>query len=253
MNHVPDQRELNAFVDAELELTRQLEIESLAGREPAVRAQLERLQGMRQAIRRHGAYHAAPAALRDRVAALLPKDTAPQPGPRPAPQPRWFAWPSFAGGIAVAVLALAIVQWSWLAPSGDERVEDEVLASHARAVVSQRLVDVASSEHHTIKPWFSERLDFSPPVDAPAGTDTLGARVDYIDGRPVAALVMRRAGHLVDSFVWPASGADTAVTLDAKRGFNIARWSSRGMRHWVISDVNRQEFEALVRGLRAVE
>ena len=160
-------------------------------------------------------------------------------------------WESFASALAaVAAVALA-AHWILLPIEHDERVQEEVIASHARAVVSQRLVDVASSDHHTVKPWLSSRLDYSPPVEQPTqpGTQLLGGRVDYVDGRPVAALVLRHAGHEVDSFVWPAAGRDSSPAVSEARGFRIARWTRGGMRHWVVSDLNAQEFGALVQAL----
>jgi anti-sigma factor RsiW len=133
----------------------------------------------------------------------------------------------------------------------EERTEHDVIASHARAIVAQHLVDVASSDHHTVKPWLSARLDFSPPVDPPAGSELLGARIDYVDGRPVATLVLRHAGHTVDHFVWPVNASDAAVASASERGFQLAHWTRAGMRHWVVSDLNAQEFAVLVRALQA--
>ncbi|MDB5861776.1 MAG: zinc-finger family protein, partial [Ramlibacter sp.] len=171
---------------------------------------------------------------------------------RPDARRNWFAWPAFASGMAAVAMALAAVQWVWLPQREDALIQQEVLASHSRAVLSQRLVDVASSNHHTIKPWLSARLDFSPPVDEPAGpaTQLLGARIDYIAGRPVAALVLRHAGHTAESFVWPVQGRDQEAVLATERGFQIAHWTRGGMRHWLISDVSPAEFARLVRDVR---
>lgn len=252
MNPLSDQRELHGFVDGELDLRRELEIESLAQRDPQLHEDIASLQALRAAVRRDATYHAAPADLRASIAASLAAQVDGAAAPAlAAPRRRaWPSWPSFAAGLAAGVLALAIAPWSWRG-DGQRRIEDDVLASHARAVVSQRLVDVASSDHHTVKPWLSQRLDFSPPVDPPPGTELLGARVDYVGGRPVAALVMRHGRHLVDAFVWPAAGAATGVAVDERRGFEIARWRADGLQHWVVSDLNRREFDELVSALRA--
>ena len=92
------------------------------------------------------------------------------------------------------------------------------------------------------------KLDFSPPVHALPlpGSVLLGARVDYLDGRPVAALVYRQGGHVVNSFVWPGPAADRSPSFTAQRGFQLAHWAQGGMTHWAISDLNREEFAALV-------
>jgi anti-sigma factor RsiW len=156
-----------------------------------------------------------------------------------------------APAFAVLLAALVAVPTVLLPGREQERTEHDVIASHARAIVAQHLVDVASSDHHTVKPWLSARLDFSPPVDPPAGSELLGARVDYVDGRPVATLVLRHAGHTVDHFVWPVAANDAAIVTGSERGFQLAHWTRAGMRHWVVSDLNAQEFAALVRSLQA--
>jgi anti-sigma factor RsiW len=266
MSTQPDPQQLNAFVDGELDLSKQLEIEAMLRADPALQAQVDRLRGLREAVRTRADYHAAPAALRERIRSLAVAQAAPvgaAPGKRPSPPvrpglrvtemlKRWFAWRPLASALGVvAVLAVSLNLWL-LQSQREDRLGQEVVASHVRATLAQRLVDVQSSDHHTVKPWLSSRLDFSPPVKelAQAGSPLVGGRVDYLDGRPVAALVYRHAGHVVDSFVWPAGlGGDESVKVLAQRGFNLAHWSRAGMVHWVVSDLNPQEFADLVREL----
>ena len=130
---------------------------------------------------------------------------------------------------------------------------DDVVASHVRSTLGQHLVDIASSEHHVVKPWLSSKLDFSPPVNELQipGSVFLGGRVDYLDGHPVAALVYRQGEHVVNSFVWPDTGKDTKPDFSSQRGFQMAHWSQAGMAHWVISDVNREEFKVVVSAVQA--
>ena len=256
MNTDPDWRELNAFVDGELGLARQLEIEARLREGGPLCAQVEGLQNLRESLRGKADYHAAPAALRARVTG--PGAAAHEKMPRSwsgrAAVQRWFAWRPLVPALAfVTVLAVAlnVVQLNtW----HDGRLQEEVVASHVRATLAQRLVDVASSDHHTVKPYLSSRLDFSPPVRELAipGSTLLGGRVDYLDGRPVAALVYRQGEHVVDSFVWPTTAADSGVKMSSLRGFRLASWSRQGMSHWLISDVNAEEFAAIVRELEAV-
>jgi anti-sigma factor RsiW len=121
-----------------------------------------------------------------------------------------------------------------------------------RSTVGPHLVDVLSSDHHTVKPFLSSKLGFSPPVaELPlAGSVFVGGRVDYLDGRPVAALVYRQGDHVVNSFVWPDSASDSKPEFATERGYRIAHWLQGGMRHCVISDVNREEFQRLVEAVR---
>jgi anti-sigma factor RsiW len=245
--------QLNAFVDGELDLSSQLEIEARMREDAGLRAQVEGLRQLREALRDDAGYHAAPAALRRRVATMvalqLPMPTRQRAGNVAAQ--RWLGWrPMVVAFGLMTALVLAIAP-PWLRSARDSRLREEVLASHVRATLSQHLVDLASSDHHVVKPWLSARLDFSPPVrelQIP-GSVFLGGRVDYLDGRPVAALVYRQGEHIVNSFVWPTRGGDSTAVFWTERGFQMAHWSRGGMNHWVISDVNRQEFEAVVRGL----
>jgi anti-sigma factor RsiW len=130
----------------------------------------------------------------------------------------------------------------YLRPGDDERRAGEILASHVGATLGKRLYEVASSDQHTVKPWLSSRLAYSPPVaDLSAqGFELLGARIDHIDGRQVAVLAYKRHQHVIDAYVWPSR--DRAAELELKRdGFNLARFASGGMEFWLVSDLNRNE------------
>ena len=152
------------------------------------------------------------------------------------------------------VLALSI-NMVFLSSTQDDRVLDAVVASHVRSTVGQHLADVASSDNHTVKPWLSSKLGFSPPVSELQlpGSTLLGGRVDYVDGRPVAALAYRQGQHVVNSFLWPNDGKDRPVAFSAERGFQIAHWSRGGMNRWVISDLGRDEFAVVVSALQVAD
>ncbi len=189
------------------------------------------------AIREKADYHRAPESLVADVLAALPEDA--DEAPR---RPAWQRW--LAQGAAMA--GVALVTWAatmgYLRPGGDERRAEEVLAGHVRATLGKRLYDVASSDQHTVKPWLSARLAYSPPVaDLSAqGFQLLGARLDHVGGQPVAVLVYGRRQHIIDAYVWPARGPISEGTLK-RDGFNIARFAAGDMSFWVISDLNRNE------------
>lgn len=254
-----DHRQLNAFVDGELDLTSQLEIEERIVQDAALRAQVEGLRQLRATVRVSADYHAAPAALRQRAATLAAArmTTSAQSSAGLIAALRWqhwLAWRPMAAAFGLAALLTLGTRLAWLHPAQDQRLAEEVVASHVRSTLGQHLVDVASSDRHTVKPWLSSKLDFSPPVrelQIP-GSTFLGGRVDYLDGRAVAALVYRQGQHVVNSFVWPTSATDSRTDFSAERGFQIAHWSRNGMNHWVISDVNREEFAAVVSGIEGV-
>lgn len=242
MTAAMDIRRLNAFIDGELGLEEQLELEARLREDAALREQVERMRALRSAVRDRADYHVAPDALRARVRAMAGSHAAPPFRERA----RGFDWRAWGAGLALASIAAVALNLTVLQPREDTRIEEDVIASHVRATIGQRAVDVASSDHHTVKPWLSSRLDFSPPVpDQAAGSALLGGRVDYVDGRPVAALAYKRGLHTVDDFIWPTTQRDSSVAMTSRRGFNIAHWTRAGMTHWLISDLNRAELSQM--------
>jgi anti-sigma factor RsiW len=257
---------LGAFVDGELELAAHLEIEAQAAQDDALRARIDELRRVREAARDGTTYHAAPASLRARIERLAQADAPPaaQPAPRRA-EPRrttllgaivgWLEWrPLVAAVVTIGALAVAL-DLAWVRMVNADREVDDVVASHVRATLGQRLVDVAASDHHTVKPWLSSHLDYSPPVVEPTlpGSSLVGGRVDYLEGRPVAALVYRQGAHVVTSFLWPTQGSDREPAYARRRGFETAHWVQSGMEHWLVSDLNAEEFRTLVGALHQGE
>jgi anti-sigma factor RsiW len=245
-------QQLNALVDAELDLTEQLAMEARIAQDAQLRAQVQALRRLREAIRDGADYHAAPATLRSRIAALGAQAAPRHRGAAGAAAKRWFAWRPASVSLAVCALLAWGIGLSLSQQWRDERLQQEVLAGHVRATLGQRLVDVASSDRHTVKPWLSSKLDFSPPVqpvEVP-GAELVGARVDYLQQRAVAALIYRQREHVVTSFVWPTRSGDSRIELASLQGFNLAHWSQAGMTHWVVSDLNRNELEVLAQSLR---
>ena len=247
-------QQLNAFVDGELDLLAQREIEDRLQHDDALRDEVQALWQLRQGVRDHADYHVAPDAFRRRIEALVPAAAMPSrlSVGRGSLQ-HWLDWrPMMVAFAAMALLVAALNLTGWRQGDGN-RLGQQVIASHVRSTLGLHLVDIASSDHHTVKPWLSSKLDFSPPVQEALlpGSVFLGGRVDYLDGRPVAALVYRQGAHVVSSFLWPTPLADAAAKFSAERGFQVAHWSRAGMNHWVVSDLDREQFAAIVRALEA--
>lgn len=170
-------------------------------------------------------------------------------------------------GAALAMLALVTLiggPGPWRRPFGNgamfgdpaqaDLIAREVMASHLRSLMPGHLMDVASTDQHTVKPWFAGRIDFSPPVNdfAADGFRLAGGRIDYLAGRPVAALVYQRRKHIVNVFVWPsADGSQSAVESIAHDGYNLLHWRRGGMNYWMASDLNPQEMGDFAGLLRA--
>jgi anti-sigma factor RsiW len=174
--------------------------------------------------------------------------------PRTAPTPtrrRLWVFPSISGFGLGAVCAAAI-SLLILLPQRDD-LAGQLVAGHIRALQPGHLEDVVSTDQHTVKPWFDGRLDFAPPVrDFTAdGFPLKGGRLDYLDGRPVAALIYQRDKHVIDVFVWPQNGAIAHLARDtAIQGYNVVHWATDGMNFWAVSDLERaqlDEFAALWR------
>src|SRR5262245_56226214 len=158
---------------------------------------------------------------------------------------RWPAWAFAGAGFACGLLlSTAVVLFSGWRASGNE-LEAELVGSHVRALMVSHLTDVASSDQHTVKPWFQGRLNYSPPVKdlAQDGFPLVGGRLDYVSGRPVAALVYRRNGHMINLFVWPDTGA-RGNDASERRGYNLIRWNKDGMAYSAVSDLNSNELRA---------
>jgi anti-sigma factor RsiW len=130
----------------------------------------------------------------------------------------------------------------------DQRIVGDVVSAHLRSLQVEHLTDVQTSDQHTVKPWFNGRLDVAPPVvDLTAqGFTLLGGRLDYIDGRAVAAIVYRRRNHVLNLFVTPGAGSERAVKTETVQGFNVKSWSDQGLSFWAVSDVNAEELQEFV-------
>jgi len=227
---------LHVYVDGELDAAKSLELEAHLAGNPAARAACERLREMSAAIRDRADYHAAPPALAARLRASVPA------APERAPRLAWRLWLKPAAAFAAVALLTWIVTVQTLRPGEDESIAREVLASHVRATLANRLFDVASSDQHTVKPWLSARLAFSPPVAdlSSHGFELRGGRLDYVSGRAVAALVYQRRQHVIDVFVWPIE-TQKSEQVSTHDGFNIERFAKNGMGFWLVSDLNRNE------------
>ena len=135
-----------------------------------------------------------------------------------------------------------------------KQIPAELFTSHLRSLEANHLMDVVSTDQHTVKPWFDGKLDFSPPVEdlASDGYPLVGGRLDYLEGREVAALVYQRRKHFINVFVWPdVSGLSSARAMESWRGYNLMRWSRGGFQFWAASDVSAPDLAEFVRLLES--
>ena len=249
------QRYVPGYLDGELDLVRTIEAETHLKGCPTCAQELENLKALRAAMQRSSLAYAAPAVLRERIQSSLREPS------RGDVQKSKIGWPSLnvwqlAGAFALLAL-ISITSWQLTVrrrgPSGDQQIVAEVFASHVRSLEANHLMDVASTDQHTVKPWFDGKLDFSPPVEdlASDGFPLVGGRLDYLEGREVAALVYQRRKHFINVFVWPdPAGTHSAQAMESRQGYNIMKWSRGGFQFWSVSDVAAPDLAEFVRLLQ---
>ena len=238
-------------VDGEVDSLQGRSIERHLHRCAACAVKHQRLLALRAQIRAEVPYFPAPPALRERVRALLANaEDVPRARLRPERDRwRWLTGGALAGCTATMlawVVGSAVIDWR----TNDE-LATEVVASHVRATLGNHLIEVASSDQHTVKPWLSARLDYSPPVQdlASEGFTLAGGRLDTLQQRPIATLVYRYRQHTIDVFVRPQPARPLAPALRTVRGFNVAQASGSGMDWLAVSDVSTDVLSPFVRRL----
>jgi anti-sigma factor RsiW len=195
----------------------------------------------------------APPGLERRIRHMLAQESR-GPGLLERIRASWMRWvplgASFACGALLAVGVLTIRD----GVDDEEQVDQQLVASHVRSLMASHLTDVTSTDQHTVKPWFTGKLDYAPPVIdlAQEGFPLVGGRLDYLLDRPVAALVYRRRGHTINVFVLPARDARLpAAGLAVHHGYQVAEWEAAGMRFWAVSDLSREEMTRFTAAMKA--
>ena len=229
---------LDAYIDGELAETERAEVHDHLEDCPECGPETVALQRLREGIRRSAPTYWAPEALRSQIRlALRREDAATTRTARPAP-----GWLAYAASL---LLAVAVGSGGTLLITGEQQedtVANELIDSHLRSLLGNHMTDVASSDQHTVKPWFAGRSDVSPPVVdlAAEGFPLVGGRLDLIDGKPIPALVYRRREHVINVFVLPASRGDLGTTL-SRRGYSLRHWNEGDLGFWVVTDAAPSE------------
>lgn len=235
---------LDAYADDELDVATVALVDSHLESCDHCTAELERITSTRS-LNYAGAAYACPpgvaTAVREAIE-LPPLQIVPV-------RRRWMEW-----AVAAAVLLSVVAVWqSWPGSrAGAPLAVNDLVAAHLRSMQADHLLDVVSTDQHTVRPWFNGKLDFSPHVKdfAGEGFPLEGGRLDYFAGHPAAALVYRRDKHIVNVFIWPASDA-APVPPSSIEGFNVITWKRDGLNYSAVSDLQEAELSHLAHLLQA--
>ena len=239
---------LNAYVDGELDSEGSISVESHVQGCSSCLRDMENLHVLASSIERGALRFKAPPHLKRNVQAAIR-------AANPVARSSFFGW-RWAGALASAAVLVALT-WAatthWVRSSEETLLVNAIVDSHVRSMMANHITDVASSDSHTVKPWFGGKLDYSPPAKdlTEQGYRLIGGRLDYLDNRPVAALVYQRSQHFINLFVWPVKSSVIPQEGHLTRqGYNMIHWTQSGMTYWLVSELNPAELNECARLLK---
>lgn len=238
---------VQAYFDGELDATAAVEVERHLESCAECALLLAELEETRRLVRDSAVYHRADDDLRERIAGLMDRESG-----RPAKRARGFVGDrrflsGLTSGVGVTALAATLIFFLAAPPASDLLVAD-VTNAHLRSLMSDHLIDVVSSDHHTVKPWFAGHTDVSPPaIDySKQGFRLVGGRADYVDGHRAAVVVYRHGLHVINVFAWAADGEKLPDAV-VRNGYHIVFWKSGDLVFCAVSDTGESELTELVR------
>ncbi|HEY2780923.1 MAG TPA: zf-HC2 domain-containing protein [Steroidobacteraceae bacterium] len=250
---------VQAYFDGEVDALSAAEIERHVEHCGECRALLQDLEKVRTALRGGISYVAAPPALRTQILQALDNESAAEissalsrPRQRPAPGPKGWSgrsfWTGAFSGIGGAALAAAIAFFAVMPAFSP--LSNEVVNAHVRSLMPEHLIDVVSTDRHTVKPWFAGHADVSPVVSdfAAQGYRLIGGRADYIEHQRSAVVVYQHGAHVINVFTWAAHGRLPGNTT--RSGYHLAYWQQGDIQYCAVSDTGWDELLGLVRLLR---
>jgi anti-sigma factor RsiW len=261
---------VQAYLDGELDAVRAAELEKHLATCRECATTLASARSLRSSLQKAELYDAAPAELRRKIRSEL-KIPAKSSAFSPVPWWRWFA-------VAAAIILVTSLGWYAIprlnntgsnassntasnsaAPRNGSNpiTAAELIDAHIRSLQAGHLTDVASTDQHTVKPWFDGKLDFIPPVQdfQNQGFPLVGGRLDVLGQRNVAALVYGRGKHFVNVFVWPTKEPDTETVHGpaSRQGYQWVHWRYKGMEFCAVSDANGNDLRQLAELFRATD
>jgi anti-sigma factor RsiW len=246
MNCKETQEVIHGYLDGELDVVHNLAIEQHMQECAVCARSFQGLESLRKVMASRSLFFEAPNELEKRLRSAVRQASK-------AESPRWWSWswssnwPRVLAPLAAVALVLLIAMPFVMRTSTQDRLSQEIVSAHVRSLMANHLTDVASTDQHTVKPWFNGKLPFSPPVTDPAaqGFPLIGGRLDYVENHPVAALVYQHRKHFINLFIWPSTRlSSTAEESSTQQGYNTIHWRQGGMEFWAVSDMNRGDLKS---------
>ena len=254
---------VQAYFDGEVDAVSAAEIERHAEHCAECRALLQDLDKVRATLRQNVSFGAAPPALRSRILDALdqePEEAAasnvavlrPKPGGQRqgAGGRRGSFWTGAFSGVGGAALAAALA-FFFVVPNFINPLSQELVSAHVRSLMPDHLIDVVSTDKHTVKPWFAGHADVSPAVAdfESQGYKLIGGRADYIEHQRSAVVVYQHGKHFINVFTWAASGS-RLPNNSTRSGYHLAFWQEGDIQYCAVSDTGWDELMGLVRLMR---
>jgi len=238
---------LHAYLDEELDLVRSMELEDHLAECGDCANEIASYRALREGVQAADLRYQSSPEFRTRLLSELHREAQPRAAIVHGRIAHW-SWAAVAALLLLASAALILE----MNQRSDRTLASEIVTDHVRSLMASHLTDVATSDQHTVKPWFTGKVDFSPQVrDLSAdGFELIGGRLEYVDGHSAAAIVYQRRKHVINLFTWPTSSTDQEPHSTAQQGFNLVEWTQSGMYYCAISDLNRQELAELASLLR---
>ena len=250
---------VNAYLDAELDAAATLDVERRLKADPALKSEYERLVGLRASIAAHVPKSTATPELRRRVEFIGAPEVSVEPRvPQQHRAARRFDWRQLAAAVVLTAGLASGATYLGVRPGSQETNVAALIAGHQRALLAAEPYEVASSDRHTVKPWFDSKLALSPRVVdlSSSGFPLVGGRIDKIGGKSVPAIVYKRREHVISVIATPRPGdwsGGEAATRASKDGYALLLWHGRDFDYAAISDVAEADLDAFVALWRSEE
>jgi anti-sigma factor RsiW len=249
----PEALQVQAYADGEVDALAAMAIERHLTQCAECRALHQELLQLRTALRRELPYSQTPPALRIEVISILDKEDAGGQAPKRARRSSWRMpsfWLGALGGLGTAAVAAALA-FLLIGSPFTHSVVDEILSAHVASLMSSHLIDVVSTDNHTVKPWFAGRTEVSPVVVdlEPQGYKLIGGRIDYLQHQRAAVVVYRHGAHVINVFSW-AAGRRLLPSKVTRDGYHLVFWQSGDLEYCAVSDTAWDELLGLVRLLQ---